>query len=330
MKILILFKCRGSYNNAKFGLANSSLLVANALKDQFDVIVESCIDGNDIDRRVVRNKPDVVILQAFFVTPEKARELQKLHPKVKWVVLGHSCVPFLAQEGSAFTWINQLEKIPNLNIAFNHQETVSDLNKIGYELDYLPNIYSPEYFFKRAKPSEAIIRIGCFGSLRILKNSLNQAVAAITFAESIGKTLHFYINSNSDNGVGDNILRNMRAIFARGNHKLHEINWLNHQDFCKLISTMDLGMQVSYTESFNITSADFVFQNVPIIVSEEIKFVHALFRCKNTINSMVRGLYIAYYLDIINGQYLNKLLLEEHNKEAKLIWCNYLNRINSV
>ncbi len=36
---------------------------------------------------------------------------------------------------------------------------------------------------------------------------------------------------------------------------------------------MDLGMQVSFSESFNIVTADFVSSKVPIIVSEDITWM---------------------------------------------------------
>jgi len=51
---------------------------------------------------------------------------------------------------------------------------------------------------------------------------------------------------------------------------LVEHGWLPHDQFLKLIASMDVLLQVSFSETFNIVAADAVVQNVPIVVSDEI------------------------------------------------------------
>jgi hypothetical protein len=53
-------------------------------------------------------------------------------------------------------------------------------------------------------------------------------------------------------------------------HKLVVHEWVNHKDFIKLVKTMDIGMQVSYSETFNIVAADFISQGVPVVISKEL------------------------------------------------------------
>jgi hypothetical protein len=48
---------------------------------------------------------------------------------------------------------------------------------------------------------------------------------------------------------------------------------MEHHDFLRLISKMDIGLQVSLSESFNIVTADCIVKRVPVIVSEEISWV---------------------------------------------------------
>ena len=53
---------------------------------------------------------------------------------------------------------------------------------------------------------------------------------------------------------------------------------MSHEDFTNLISTMDISMQVSFNETYNIVSADAVNNLVPVVVSDEIKWVLGLFK----------------------------------------------------
>jgi hypothetical protein len=49
-----------------------------------------------------------------------------------------------------------------------------------------------------------------------------------------------------------------------------EHSWMPHDEFKALGATMDLGLQVSFTETFNIVAADLADENVPVVVSTEI------------------------------------------------------------
>lgn len=320
-------KDRGAYRAGRFGLYNSANLIVNAIQspDVYCKLV-SVIDGNYIDKEVYGYKPDIVIIEAIFVTPDKLEQLRKLHPTVKWVVRIHSKASFLANEGVAFSWINNYVRIPNVTVSTNNLEFNNDLQSIGYPVLYLPNIYTPSYTFDRTNNSkfkDSEINIGCFGALRPMKNHVHQAIAAIMFADKLGRKLKFHINENSDGGV-DNVLKNLRSIFKDSKHELVEHGWMPHKDFCKLASTMDIGMQVSFTESFNIVTSDFIYSGVPVVVCKEIKFVSSLFKCDNDTNQIVRTLYLAFYGDKVNAQRLNRYMLDKHNKEALNIWKNYV------
>src|SRR5215475_1365432 len=88
----------GLYNSAKFAY---ELLLANG----FETKLVEVVDANSIDREVHSYRPDVVIIEALWVTPDKLAENARLHPSVKWIVRLHSEIPFLALEGIAVEWI---------------------------------------------------------------------------------------------------------------------------------------------------------------------------------------------------------------------------------
>ena len=101
-----------------------------------------------------------------------------------------------------------------------------------------------------------VLNIGCFGAIRPLKNQLYQAVAAIEFANSINKKLHFHVNIARVENNGDPVLKNLRNLFINNpKHKLVEHSWLTHEDFINLVRKMDIGLQVSFTETFSPKAA---------------------------------------------------------------------------
>jgi hypothetical protein len=81
---------------------------------------------------------------------------------------------------------------------------------------------------------------------------------------------------------------------------------------------MDLGMQISFTETFNIVAADFVYCEVPVVVSEEIDFVDEDFRVFPSDPTWVLAAMETAYFDKSTGH--SKQLLDEHNKSALKTW----------
>lgn len=174
------------------------------------------------------------------------------------------------------------------------------------------------------------INISCFGAVRPLKNHLNQAAAAIKFADQQGLNLNFHINSSRVEQKGDNILKNLRStFFYLRNHNLVEHEWLPHSQFLNLIQTqIDIGMQVSFTETYNIVVADHVVQGVPVVASAEVPFVSRLFCAQpNNVPSMVRALWIAHWGSWVGLQRINQRLLDQNNQQSVRAWRKTLKNL---
>lgn len=289
MKILFLLKKAFSYGygGVKSGLSESANLTSAELTRVFDVEckVSLCVDGDSIDKELFDYKPDICIIEALWVTPDKLREVQRLHPSVKFYVRSHSEIPFLATEGIAIDWIKEYVSIPNVYNAFNSFTTCNDFKQLlHHNTEYLPNIFTkiiPKNIslskhlsnFFRNKITRRHIHIGCFGAIRPMKNQLIQAIAAIRYGDDNDKIIHFHINGGRIEQGGDCAIKNIRAAFKGTKHKLIEHGWLPRIGFLFLIKNMDIGLQMSYSESFNIVAADFAFMEVPIIVSEAIRWM---------------------------------------------------------
>jgi hypothetical protein len=337
-RVLFVIKERKVYGikSACYGLVNSCQFVANALKKEgIEAKVVQVVDNNGIDREVYNYKPTHCFIEALWVVPSKFKELAPLHPKVKWIIRLHSMVPFLVSEGMSFDWINEYKKLKkenniNIEVSCNNADLLEDLNCVYDDISYTPNIYQPDYTKQgdciQVDDRKNVLNIGCFGALRLLKNHAQQAFYAMEFANRLGKNLHFHVNvSEHENNETSPVLKNLYAIFKDTPHKLVEHTWMPHEDFIQLVKQMDLGMQLTFTETFNIVAADFVGMNVPIVVSKEIDFINPLARVDiSNRKEIMRAMYIAYYGKKINLQKWNSILLSNHNSMAKKQWINVL------
>jgi len=349
-RILILLKKNYVYGShtTKVGLQNSVELLAAGLREiGMEVITAICEDGNSIDREVHRNKPNICILEALWYTPEKLLELQKLHPRVLFISRINSKIPFLAMEGMSIGWLaaylkgNFAVKQPNVIIGVNNAQCSDDLESVNIFNHYLPNIYpglTPRTVGNGEKLLQEIsftldishehcsdtIHIGCFGAVRPLKNQLIQAVAAIRWADEQGLKLVFHMNTERLEQKGEEPLKNIRALFAANpSHILLEHGWLDHIEFLQLVGTMNINLQVSYTESFNIVTADSVSQSVPVIVSHDIDWMPDM--CKADPNDSRD---IARKMDIVyrhKSYAMRKTIgaLNTYNQEALVVWKNF-------
>lgn len=279
-KILVLTKTRLDYYGNPFGLNNSADFITEALNESgYDAIYMPVIDGNSIDAAVVKTGAKIVLIEALWATPEKLDELSKLHKAVSWIVRIHSNIPFLALEGMAIDWIKKMLKIPRVTVVSNNLQTSLELSAVFHEkIPYLPNVYlrpgyCPKKVLRKDCSNSEVIDVSCFGAIRPFKNHLIQGIAAIWAANKQGQILNFHVNATRVEQRGDSILHNLVALFDDTRHNLVMHGWQDHKTFLNTVSFMDLCMQVSFTESFNIVAADHVHVGVPVLVSPEITWL---------------------------------------------------------
>ena len=345
-KVLFILKRREDYSTdiknftdytIATGMYSSSTFVSNMLKDSgVESKVVIVIDNNDIDREVSSFKPTHVFIEGFWVVPEKFDVLIPLHKNVKWVVRCHSEMPFLAQEGIAMGWVFEYLKrgvvVSGNNPRINRELKVIAYAGLNFSMDKLEkNIPLLTNYYpinndkiKTRNIDNGVINIGCFGAFRPMKNQLSQAVAAIEFAEQYGLKLRFHVNTGRLEMNGANPLKNIRSLFENvKHHELIEHPWTSHSQFLGLIGSMDLNMQVSFSETFNIVSADSINMGVPILVSSEIPWATRPFADPTSTVDMVEKLSRVMF----NSECLvirNKLGIKRYSERSRQLWLNFL------
>jgi hypothetical protein len=341
MKKRVLFICKdrdisyfggaGSINSS--GLYNSASAVCEMLNkyDFADAKIVKVVDNNCIDKEVYGFRPTHVMIEALWVVPEKFDVLKKLHPEVKWYVRLHSDTSFLANEGMAVDWMFRYSKREDVYVAFNSVFPIQDFrNMLGKEkMVYLPNYYETvDSFHPRKKLiNNLFFNIGCFGAIRPFKNQLLQATSAMRFADNHGKYLRFYINSTRVENKGGPILDNLRSLFRNSvDHQLIEIDWLEHDEFIEFLrKEIDIGMQVSLTETYNVVTADLVNCCIPIVVSPEVYWVARKFQADPNLGSDIIEKLNSAYRAVHDGSHkMNNSLLEEDSSISAGIWKDFL------
>lgn len=349
-RVLFILKRREDYNSQKHskiglttGLYNSASFVCNMLNE---LGVESktavVIDNNCIDREVTNYRPNIVIIEAVWVVPDKFHILQKLHPNVTWIVRIHSEMPFMANEGMAIRWFGDYSGYKNIILAPNAPRMVRELRQFlivkndwslataQSKVIYLPNYYPQTYLqAKKINYDKEYLDIGCFGAIRPLKNHLLQAIAAVEFSESIGKKLAFHINAGRIEMKGEPVLHNLRGLFEHiydKGHKLITHQWAEREQFLTICNSMDIGLQVSMSETFNIVAADFISQGVPIVSSSELPWTVSLFNASPVDSISIKNAINKTYHNPRLNTVTNRYFLRRYTEKTKKVWEDYFKR----
>ena len=340
MKILFVCKRRLDVEEKKtYGLETSASFVVNFLRESgVDVDIGRAFDANDIDRLVTQSDPTHVVLEALWATPDKVREILsiKRHKARKWIIRIHCRTAFLANEGIAFPWIlGYREKIypvaNNLWIAPNSLDTTKDLREaFGIKTVYLPNIYCPQKYELPPRVEEKdVLNVGLFGAIRPMKNHLLQALAVVKYANRVGIKAKVHINGTRLEQRGENCLKNLEAFFQgqNGIHELIKHDWMTHEEFSGLCSQMDIGLQVSFSETFNIVCADLIYNGVPCIGSLPIDWLPNKWQVVNPNDSEEIFQRMSQALSVFGGLTLwnARRSLNSWSHKAGRIWLNFLN-----
>lgn len=345
-KVLFILKRREDYNPEKHnpkglstGLYNSAMFMVDMLhSSNVDTCIEVAIDNNCIDRLVTKHRPTHVIIEALWVVPEKFYVLSKLHPNVKWIVRLHSETPFIAGEGIAIDWVGDYLDLPNVVVAVNAPRILTEVKEFAMskrfwhksaldkKIIYLPNFYPNDYKIKDHQLNKYWIDVACFGAVRPLKNHLLQALAALKFANIIGKQLRFHINGGRIESKGDAVMSNLRAMFEHLSDSGHQLiihEWAPREKFLDICASMDIGLQCSLSETFNIVSADLISQGVPVVGSKEIPWACRLFNADPTNSDNIAEMMCRAYDYPRFNVYKNQRNLDKYTSVTKSLWLEY-------
>jgi hypothetical protein len=270
----------------------------------------------------------VVVSAPWIQTPDLAR-LCADFPETRFAVNCHSNLGFLQADPSAMRLVREGLDLGRCNWNFQIAANCKRLSR-WVESAYaspcllLPNIY---HLDKRPSPRQlykgGTLRIGAFGATRALKNLLTAAGAAVEIANARRADLEFRISSGRNEGAGPVIDAVKQMMQGLPHVKLVENGWQTWPQFRQTVRHMHLLLQPSYTESFNVVTADGVAEGVPSVVSDAIEWAPAAWKAKvDDAGDIARvGLKL---LSSRRAVRQGDAALRRHNREAFAHWRGFL------
>lgn len=220
-----------------------------------------------------------VVISAPWIPTVQLTPIVRQYSATEFVVVSHSNIGFLQADPTAIQVLrsgSELEQAaPNFHIAANSDKFQTWwLAAYGTRMLLLPNLYPFDSVRHKPAWTGGRLRIGCFCAIRPYKNVLTAAAAALEVGVRLRVTdLEFWISSGRTEGGGNTIVAAIHQMYANvPRAKIVENNWASWPQFLSTVGAMDLMLQPSYTESFNMVVADGISRGVATVVGDAINW----------------------------------------------------------
>lgn len=257
------------------GLTVTADMIQENVKDSAKVVINNLAH---IKLAIQRFKPTNVISVGMVLSLNESKELVSSFPSINFFTMVHSNIPFSSVIGDESRRVYE-SLDAGFKVIYNDDRYADAMGGI-----FLPNIYSKPMQPKITNPIKDELNVICGGVVRPFKNHVIQAHAAIKYADELGVKLKFHCNLSINHG-GQFVIGNLKNIFNNNkNHSLVNLPWKKNSELVKSLRNYHLGMQVSLSESFNATAADYVTAGLPMVVSSEVRW--ASDKCKADAHSV--------------------------------------------
>ena len=271
-----------------------------------------------------------IVISAPWLSAADLQDIAINNSSLEFAVASHSNVGFLAADPKAFQLIRQYMSVetatPNFHLAGNSPRLSAWISNTYNDVCWtLPNLYYLDATAINPRPafSGDLVRIGCFGADRILKNILSAGAAALEIASTLRIDLEFYISGKRQEGAY-RTTKSLEEMFAGLKWaKLIQNDWQSWPNFRQTARHMDLGLQPSFTETFNVVTADLVAEGVASVVGHAIDWVPLSWQAQVDDVSDIASVGLALLrnpkapIDGLNA-------LTAHNEQGFVDWSTYL------
>jgi glycosyltransferase involved in cell wall biosynthesis len=276
VKVALSYKNFAANRNiSHIGLGVAAMNTAKVLRNNgIEAEVHPVINAVDLQSRITDHTH--IVVSAPWIPTAEWQKLVTAQPNVHFAVNCHSNVGFLQADTNGVKLMREAMEIErgtwNFHVAGNSRKFcrwVQDAYSVP--CTYLPNIYHLDGP-PRQRPLFAggTLRVGAFGATRPLKNFMSAAAAALEIANRLNVPVEIHLSSGRAEG-GQGILDAVRAMVSNlPTVKLVEGGWQTWPAFRRVVASMHLLIQPSYTESFNMVTADGIAEGVPSVVSDAI------------------------------------------------------------
>lgn len=223
-----------------------------------------------------------VIISAPWIPTPTLQSMLMDFPQVHFTVVSHSNVGFLMADPSGVKLLRDCNQLQgghhNFSVGGNSQKFCDSwYHMYGTRPAFLPNLYNVStmrHVGERQPWHQGLLRIGIFGATRPLKNMVSASAAAVEIGQRLRCDVEIWTSTGRTEGGGDTVSKAIgELVSGLPTVKLVRSGWQSWSGFRKVVGTMHLLLQPSYTESFNMVTADGIAEGVASVVSDAIDWV---------------------------------------------------------
>ena len=220
-----------------------------------------------------------VVISAPWIPTVQLAPIVRQFSSTEFIVVSHSNIGFLQADPTAIEVLrsgSELEQsAPNFHIGANSDKFATWwMAAYGTRMLLLPNLYPFDRIRHKPQWHGGTLRIGCFCAIRPYKNVLTAAAAALEVGVRLRVTdLEFWISSGRTEGGGNTITNAIHQMYVNlPRAKVVASGWASWPQFLNTVGSMDIMLQPSYTESFNMVTADGISRGVTSVVGDSINW----------------------------------------------------------
>lgn len=266
-------------NISHIGLGVAAVNTAKVLRREgIQTNVWPILSAADLRARLTAQPAEHVIVSAPWIPTAELQSLATDFSETYFAVNCHSNVGFLQADPGGVKLVRETLDLEmathNVRLAGNSRRFCRWMeDTFGGRCHFLPNLY----FLDTAPPRQrsfcggGAVRIGIFGAVRPLKNLMSAAGAALEISRNLRVPLELWLSAGRAEGGGETVMDAVKEMVSGlPNVKLILKGWQSWPAFRQTVAHMHLLLQPSYTESFNMVTADGAAEGVASVVSEAI------------------------------------------------------------
>ncbi len=279
MSVVLAYKNFAANRNiSHIGLGVAAINTAKVLRQEgIKTDVWPVLNADDLRRKLNATPSEHVIISAPWIPTVELQALSNEFPETHFAVNCHSNVGFLQADRNGVKLVRETMELEtgtsNVHLAGNSRRFCDWIcSSFGSPCAYLPNLYWLHNLGALQTPwTGGTLRVGVFGATRPLKNLMSAAGAALEIARHLRTPLDLWLSGGRTEGGGETVLGAVKEMLDGLPGVSLKLNgWQSWPNFRKTVAHMHLLLQPSYTESFNMVTADGVAEGVPSVVSSAI------------------------------------------------------------
>lgn len=271
-----------------------------------------------------------VVISAPWIPTLELQSMVYSNTDIEFAVVSHSNIGFLQADPNGIKLLREASDMSvgahNLDVAANNSKLARWWESAyGRRMIQLPNIYPfihglVQYGeWKRKCP----LRIGLFGATRPSKNLVTSVAAAIDIAVRLQVDAEIWVSAKRVEGGSGTVINAAEALCHNvPNVHIRFSDWQPWANFRQTVRSMDLLIQMSYTESFNMVTADGVAEGVCSVTSPSIDWVPDSWKANPDDASEIADVGIGLLHDPTAAIYGTRAL-DRHNESAVRSWERY-------